>query len=561
MDVNQQIYNTGSNISYYFIKICLMACFFSFLGIGDTSSMDEEEDHPNHSLVSAKKTGPSSGELTPLVASINIERGESHLYSFIQKYLVQQEEIPESKPKKVLRFSGRGLAIVLGSLAGIPFFEVAKEAGGGNGILGWGVGITNAIATSGTGAWATFNLLQGLNPQSEEERILLQDSRLPIPGHIAAHGLGLVVAVPTAYMAARFNTHKWFAGISYLLDYSLKTSGYLNFFKKVSAQKSKIRSSLGIGDQESTEVDPSLQKIQKFLIQHLSHKVIPALLTMSSEERDHFIELIYQEDNLKAEQYLDFLFNVCSLSSSDRQTPDTWKKGYPKVALISGLSISAVLNLFHNGICGYEAWQMVYDNSAFTIPMAALSTIPIFILEMQATIETGRLLYDATFYRIYGEPQPSLLHTLYPKLSRVIPFVCIPLAAVTAYVGRFMVVDILKEVLPQEGPRLFFAIGGFMGPFLFAAYANYSVIQDLLLSYMGSFGKTSEKNLVLLIQNIEKLSKIIGLTKKEEIQSFIDHSNIQNLISSINNGETREEVSLNQETRSRDVSNNNCGVM
>ena len=270
----------------------------------------------------------------------------------------------------------------------------------------------------------------------------------------------------------------------------------------MSTEKSKIKSCLGIGDQDSSDMDPSLSKTQQLLVHHLSQKVIPALLTMSDEERDQFIELVYREDNLKVKKYLETIFKICSSGSLEEETPDTWKKGYPKLALISGLSLSAVLNIFHNSICGYKAWEMVYDHPAFTIPMAALSTIPIFILELQATIGTGRLLYNAAFYRLTGKPQPSLFNTLYPTFSRVLPLACIPLAAITAYVGRYMVMDILQEVLPREGPRLFFAIGGFMGPFLFAAYANHTLIQDLLLSYMRSFGETSQKKLADLTQNI-----------------------------------------------------------
>jgi len=170
--------------------------------------------------------GLEDSELTHLVGLEDNDHG-GHLYSYIQKYHVQQEDIPESKTKKVMRFGGQGIAIVLGGLAGISYFEVARKAGGDSAVLSWGIGITNTAATSGTGAWSYFNLLKGLGPQSKEEKILLHDSSLSMRGHLAAHGLGLVVAVPTAYMASLFNTHKWLVGISYLLDYSLKTSGYL----------------------------------------------------------------------------------------------------------------------------------------------------------------------------------------------------------------------------------------------------------------------------------------------------------------------------------------------
>lgn len=59
-------------------------------------------------------------------------------------------------------------------------------------------------------------------------------------------------------------------------------------------------------------------------------------------------------------------------------------------------------------------------------------------------------------------------------------------------------------------------------------------MQDLLLKYARSFGDTTKKKFVSLIQDVEKLSKIINFTQKEEIKKFIDHPNIQNSISIFN---------------------------
>jgi len=531
-----------------------MLCFLGFLSSSNASTMlNEEETLSNassRSLIKVESVESYDIELTPFIGGGN-EEEESHLYSFIHKYLVQQESIPESKLKKILRSGAQGICVVLGSSAGVPYFQIARQAGGGNGILAWGMGITNTIATSGTGAWAYFNLLEGFDPQSDEEKILLQKSKLPLPGHLASHTLGLVVAVPTAYMASLYNTHKWLAGISYGLDYSLKTNGYLNFFKSLTAQESKVKSCIG-GSQENLELESYLQNIQQLLIHHLSRKTISALLTMSNEERDNFITSIYQEENLTVENYLKSMLSLNSSNPPSRETPDTWKKGYPKIAFVSGLSLSAVINIFHNGYCAYKGWEFLYENPNFDIPMAVITTIPIFILELQATIQTGRSLYDAAFYRISGDPQPSLLHSLYPKFSRVLPYLCIPLAGVTAYVGRFMVVDIIQEVLPQQEYSLFFAVGGFMGPFLFSAYTNYSLIEDLLLKYTRSFGENSKKKLALLIQGIEKLTKIISLTPKEEIKEFIEHPNIQSSMPMLNGEDVSEETlknpDQNQET-------------
>ncbi|MBX9787097.1 MAG: hypothetical protein K2Y08_07150 [Alphaproteobacteria bacterium] len=550
----------------------------------DSPNLPEEDNRINapHSLVKTEKIDPplplpDREEIAPRVPLPTMEEvephlpppimeeidlplplhgiEESHLYSFIEKYLVKQEDISESKPKKILRIGAQVLGGVFGSLAGIPYFTTAQNSAGGNIGGGWVIGIINTVSISGTGAWSYFTLLKGLNPQSKEEKALIKKSKLLIPLHITSHVLGVVSSVPNSYIIYLYNTQKWFVGITGLYDYSLGTNGYLSLFKKVIAHKCKTRCCCCRKTKpDDLEVAPPTLNTQKFLTRHLLDKTIPALLTLSIDERDQFITSLYHNDNLKVENYLESLLNLPY--HLPIATPATWKKGYPKIVFISGLSLSAVFNLFHNGFCSYKTWQMIYNSPYFVIPMTIVSTVPLFLLEINATIVVGSSLYDSAFYIISRKPMPpSLLHTLYPKTSRVLPFACIPLAAVTAYVGRYLVSNILLEILPNDAPRLALVIGGFLGPFFFSAYTNYSLVQDLLLKYARSFGDITKKKFVRLIQELEELSKMIGLTKKEEIKKFTDHPNIQNsiFILNIENGHPIQAPKLRKRIQ--------CGIM
>lgn len=575
----------NNNYRIQLIKIFLIFFLSDVICISnESSSTHEEENRGNapHSLIKTEKIDPPlplpdmeeivprlplpimeeiephlpqpiMEEIDPPLPLPNIE--ESHLYSFIEKYLVKQEDISESKPKKILRIGGLVVGVVFGSLAGVPYFTTAQNSAGSNIGARWVIGIINTVSISGTGAWSYSTLLKGLNPRSAEEKVLVKKSKLLIPLHITSHVLGLVSSVPNSYIIYLYNTQKWFVGITYLYDYSLGTNGYLGLFKKVIAHKCKITGCCCPKKKpEDLEAAPPTHNTQKLLIRHLSRKTIPALLTMPIDERDQLITSIYHKDNLKVENYLESLLNLPY--HPPIETPDTWKRGYPKVAVISGLSLSAVFNLFHNGFCSYKTWQMIYNNPYFVIPMTVVSTVPLFLLEINATIVVGSSLYDSAFYIISRKPlPPSLLHTLYPKTSRVLPFVCIPVAAVTAYVGRYLVSNILQEILPNVAPRLTLVIGGFLGPFFFSAYTNYSLVQDLLLKYARSFGDITKKKFVRLIQELEELSKMIGLTQKEEIKKFTDHPNIQNsiFILNIDNGHPIQAPKLRKRIQ--------CGIM
>lgn len=496
------------------------------------------------SLIPIKGSNQAKIELIQLVAKEEAQE-DSHLYSFIQKYLVNKEEIPEAQLKKILRKTARGVSAVLGGLAGIPYFEVGRDAGGDNQIVSWSVGLTNTMAISGIGSWSYFNLVKVLDPQSSEERALLKKRKLTtIPVHLASHALGLIVAFPTGYMAARYNTYKWLALISFGTDYTLKTNGFLTLLNNITESSSSIKKCLLKKDEEGIETEGSVLNIQKLLIDHLSKKTIPTLLTMHDEERENLISSLYQTDSQTVENYLNSLLSLTHSGVSSSYTPDTWKSGYPKTAFVGALSSSAFINVIHNSVCAYAAWGMLYDNAVFDVPMAALSTIPIFMLELNATIKTGRSLYDTVFHRFAGTPRPSLEHTLYPKLMRVTPMVSIALAGVTAYVGRFMVEDILTGVLP-EGVATFLTVGGVLGPFLFASYANYSLMKDFLVGYARLCGKESKKKLVLLTEDVEKLTQVISITKPEDMKKFLGNMNIQDTVSILR----REERSNAQEER------------
>lgn len=543
---------------YFVFSVCVI------LGANDSLAMFNEEETSEPIIKSQRQDPPKFSEIELIqlssdddqqpemdLAHLVMKEGgqdNSYLCSFIQKHLVNKEEIPEALLKKILRRGTKGISIVLGGLAGIPYFAVGRNAGGNNEIMSWSVGLTNTVAISGIGSWSYFNLVKGLDPQSSEEKILIRKRKFTIPAHFASHALGLVVAVPTGYMAARYNTYKWLSLISFGTDYTLKTNGFLALLNHVTSPDSLARKCFLLKDKEESETEASVLDTQQLIINSLSKKAIPTLLIMGDEEREELIASLYQVNNQTVGNYLNSLLSLTYSGVTPLETPETWKNGYPRTAFVIALSSSAFINIVHNSVCAYEAWGMLYDNPVFDVPMAALSTLPIFMLELNATIKSGRSLYDTVFHRVTGSSQPSLEHILYPKLMRVAPVVSLALAGVTAYVGRFMVEDILTDVL-SEGIATFLTVGGVLGPFLFASYANYSLMKDLLLGYTQSCGTENKKKLALLIQDVEKLIQVISVTKQEEMKKFLENMNIQDTFPTLRREDTGEAYSNTQEER------------
>ncbi len=463
---------------------------------------------------------------------------KGYLYDYAEKYLIHHQPLLEKNLKRLLLLGAQGFCVTVGSLAGAPYFEVGREAGGDNTVLGWAIGITNTLATSGTGAWAFFHLAKGFEPQSSQEKVLVRRGRLPVPVHLTSHALGVAVAVPIGYMMTRYNSEKWLAGLSFVLDYGLKTKGYVSLFKDLKDNKDNITRFWGKNSKKETDL--ATEAIREALLHHLSNHSLPSVLTKTEKDRDQFIALLEQPENQDVSNYVKSLLSLTHAQNFIQDSPRTWKKGYPRTAFISALSLSAVMNIYHNGYCAYAAWKYLYDNPSFTIPMSAVSVLPTFMLEIQATMKVGGLLYDGAFHRFKGTPQPSLIQTVYPILSKVIPLACVTLGGVTAYVGRFMVIDVLQDSMPDTNYPLFFAVSGFLGPFLFASYANYSLLEDLSLAYARSFGQIRQKKLACLFQDIEKLMNVTRLAPVKDMKKFADQTSLQEILS------TKEENPLSQ---------------
>lgn len=539
------------------IKLCFV--FFIVCITSAFSLPFEEDEKAGASLCEGKKNDNLNEHGMELISFSATE--EAPLYPFIQKYLIHQERVPESQLRNFLRLGVKGAGVIFGSLAGIPYFEPGRQAGGKNEIIAWIVGSATAVAISGTGLWSYLNLLKSLDPHSPEEKDLMQKNKFPLLIHTSSHVLGLAAAVPTAYIAARFNTYKWLAVISYGLEYSLKTNGFLTFFTSVFPQKNKIKQplleeELPLLAKNQTKIDSSLLEMSSLLVKHVSKKTIPSLISMKNEERSELIFLLYQEGNPTVENYLNTLLNLPFASLPFQKTPDMWKKGLPRTAFVGTLSISALMNVVHNFHCAHAAWKMIYDQPAFIIPMAVLSIAPTFVLELQATTKVGHALYDSAFYYMTGVSSPSLAQSLHPKLMKTLSIACLSIAGVTAYVGRFMVLDILHDVFSHEY-SLLFSVSGVLGPLLFTSYVNYSLVENLVLSYTRSYGEEYKKKLALLIQDIEKLTHVISRAKPEEMEKFLASPNIQAIIS-ISDGKERAKKIPLKKTRRNPF---RCGVM
>ena len=132
-----------------FYNIFIALLLLSTLCICNVFSMHHEEDDIIQNNTHSSINTHSPIESTPLIPlSEDLENTESkgYFYIFIQKYLVQHDEIPEAQVKKILRLIAKCGGGTMGMLAGVPYFEMGKKAAGENGPVAWGIGIVTAVA-------------------------------------------------------------------------------------------------------------------------------------------------------------------------------------------------------------------------------------------------------------------------------------------------------------------------------------------------------------------------------------------------------------------------------
>ena len=439
----------------------------------------------------------------------------SLLLSYIKKHLIQKEPVLESCGKKYLRKSTPFISLLLGGITtSIPFFTIGYKAGRGNTALAYAVAVPYTISNSGSAVWGYFNVLKGFSEQcTPEEIMLLKENKESRATKFAAHTISLFTPVPITYQVYRYNTHKWFALIVYGCLYCFDTLGLKAFFHEITSRYPRTP------NENPTEKEKIIEKFRELVTSHLINKTIPTLLTLKEADRVLFYRSL--KEMTTPEQYLSTLLTLSEFQPPEIENPEDFKNGCPKKTFVRTISIMPFLTMLCNMYSGYRGWSLIFSSNYLVIPCTLLGVIPTFSLDLKATINTSKSLFDSVYHVLKGGASPSLDETLYPTFSKALPIASMGLGLVVAYVCQFVDYDILTDTFSSI-IAFILSSGSIVSCLFLSTYTNLSIQKDLRLMYSRSWGSEDEKKLASFVQNVEKLSEIIGNAKREELEKLMN---------------------------------------
>lgn len=288
--------------------IFIVQLIFCVLIINPTLAMWEENDAliENSRIVSPKRESSqktleidSTSEVfvNPLVGSNSIESDltestldleKSFIENYARKYIFNDQVVSESNSRRNVRFFCKTLTSLLGITAGIPFLEAACDAAQGNRFLcvafATGTGISYGLAAT----WVGLTLASKLDPISEEEAHFQKNKTSP-QRHVTVNLLAVVASITDIYSVYKYNTVKWLAIPSFIVDYTFKSQGYYELFDIMGNLFSK--QSTGLEESKSKKI--------------IRYQIIPDLLIDSSHTPEELREDVYSKINSLVNNNLD----------------------------------------------------------------------------------------------------------------------------------------------------------------------------------------------------------------------------------------------------------------
>lgn len=472
------------------------------------------------------------GKINLETLTVNTTTEERELYDFIQKQVIDQESVSEHFLKKMARRIAKIGFITLSSLEGVPGFELAYKAGGGNDIVRWISGISGSVIFSASATWSAFLLTDELNPSPQEEKYFLEKRKIPIPAYIMAHISGFLGAVPVAYIDYKYNEGtpiQWFAFTSLAAAYGFTTNGYLHILRSLPSYFYNCKKT------ELTEQEKDIFDQQQRLTQHLKNETLQGFLNLSQKDRKDFLTKLYDsQEELTLDRYLNKIFQI---NNPQNVTPDNWKNGYPKKVIVNGLSLLGLLNVVNAGYYAYEGWAIVTEeNVPASVTLAVLGAVPLCALEIHTIQGATSQIFDWAFYIGKRLKYPNLVYSLYPHSYKMMALTSLSLGVVYGNIGLFMGEDSLGKFLPEEAVHFFSAVNCY-NLFFFGAYSSFTLLEDTALMFSEYMGSDYIKKTIRFVKSIGYLRNIISSTKVEKLYNFFSNISLNSIFKNFSNKE------------------------
>ncbi len=476
--------------------------------------------HENASTLTLNK--PDSFEEVAVVSNpplllperaILTENVSGELETFIEKYIIKKEKIPESTLRKILRYVAKAGAISFGTASGLPFFDVGYKAGGTNPVMQHISGISSTVAVSSAILWCSLSLVEPLNSVSDVEKAILKQKELPIAAKVVAHAIGLLGSMPMGYATYNYNSIRYFFILGAASDYFYISTGCMDLFEAIRLGVSKFRKL----PPEQIEENEKMEKLNREFISPLENKVLKGFYAMSADEQEATFSRLY-ESNKQTLEYLSEIMKIRDTENPEGKSlfPFLTQIGpYFRNFIVYGSTLFPLLNFIYNGSLSYEGWMLLTESSLFSILISLFTASAICALEMRVMKGSIEGAWNRFYDKLNGTKKPDLLNEIGPQFKILSALVSIGLGTAFGNMHRFIALDTLDEFLPYNLAYAYSLIPCLVYT-IFALNSTLEILGGYYTMSVKCCGSTSNKNKIFFTDAIKKTLNICRLSKHEK---------------------------------------------
>lgn len=426
-------------------------------------------------------------ELTPKFLKQNI-------ILFIEKYLIEEGDIPESEWKKNVRLI---LKIIIPTLIGLAegVTTIEPSCRAAQGILPLCITYSTGtfLALGGAAAWATLELMNLFDPHSvEEDRILFSSTKYEIPKRIVSLGLASIATLIPVFLVYKYNTNKWLAIPAFFTNFIFKSVG---FYKLIAFLSSSIKGQTICNGQR--EIEQQVHKIYEQLIEEV-------LL----DNVDSSTESIKSRIKAKVEEFLESNRDIYVIET-DMNNPRVWKNGYPRTMIQVSSLIFPFGDAIFSGALAYLALNSVFSSQLLCFSGAVVSMLPGLALNTWATTSKVGDIFDASFYKIKNKKTKTFYSTNYPILSKVTVVFAIVISACYAISNAYIAGDTLNQFSSLGILMYILPVMVFGSHIFFGSFTNTNLTQKVIEKNTATCGTEQQRSNFFVLQKLEILKEFL----------------------------------------------------
>jgi hypothetical protein len=376
------------------------------------------------------------------------------------------------------------LAILLGSLAGVPFIAPAKKAAGDNTEIGITFATASVLTFGISAIWALSNIFVNLKRKSPaEQQLVKQSKRYTLFKHTTSNLLGMLASVPLTYAIYKYNGNRIHVAIAFFADYGFKTFGYYEAFDSASKLKFLCSRNKYYGRKAAT-------KFKNTLIGNIKYTIIPSLLI--DKTTDVYNSIVVQNGNPSAEELLGLLLrpNIALLEKHHA----TSQKSTMKNAFIYLAMILPFCNAVKDFLLSREAASEFSSVEIVKSLFSLITVLPGLALGLLVTKGTAAKITNLIQACNSKTPQTTMTSFYYPKIYYATPLIALVLTSLAATGDSFISYDTLEntDVTLLNQLTWLFTITTFLGNVIFHSFAMREV-SDYLMGQWIEFFVTNDE--------------------------------------------------------------------